>query len=476
MKKVYKAHPLMILTYMKPFLFVLVLPFIRGLVQYFNDREVTSILGIELFLFGVITAYAILSHAAFRLVLRENTVMIRSGIVFVRRATINITSLSSVQSERGPIDAVFKSVTYNINTEAGRRNKSDFRFKLHLRDSKEISSILYGEDIGAKLNFSPLKIAILAATTSSAFSGLIIGVPIINKIGDLLGLAIYDMLFDEINNVSNKFQTFFPPIVNVITLVFLLAYSISFVYSFLKYVNFRLYLGENKLEIRSGFITRTRTAFKKSSVNDVRIDQTALMMLIRRFAMKVSIGGYGDNKSESEVIIPSGTLSEIRKSFSIYFPFLESKGNKLKSKQDIFNKSRFLVMPSVYLIGVITVAIILAKVFTDFEKLILFMSAILLIIVFYYAHISLCESRYSKLILGDNICIQSTKGLRTSRLYCPKENIGEIKITRFFTDFPQNTCRVRLTVRSESADSIRVRMFDYSEVLKELSENFNIQV
>ena len=208
----------------------------------------------------------------------------------------------------------------------------------------------------------------------------------------------------------------------------------------------------------------------------MRIDQTALMMLIRRFAMKVSIGGYGDNKSESEVIIPSGTLSEIRKSFSIYFPFLESKGNKLKSKQDIFNKSRFLVMPSVYLIGVITVAIILAKVFTDFEKLILFMSAILLIIVFYYAHISLCESRYSKLILGDNICIQSTKGLRTSRLYCPKENIGEIKITRFFTDFPQNTCRVRLTVRSESADSIRVRMFDYSEVLKELSENFNIQV
>lgn len=476
MKKVYRAHPLMILSYMKPFLFILVLPFIRGLVQYFNNHEVTSILGIELILFGIITAYALLSWRAFRLILREDTVMIRSGVIPAKRATINISSLSSIQSERGPLDAIFKSVTYSINTEAGRRNKSDFRFKLNLKDSKEISSHLYGEENSTKLNFSPLKIAILAATTSSAFSGLIIGVPIINKIGDLLGLAIYDMLFDEINNVSNKFKTIFPPIVNVITLVFLLAYAISFVYSFLKYINFRLYLGENKLEIRSGFITRTRTAFKKSSVNDVRIEQTALMMIIKRFAMKVSVGGYGDNKSESEVIIPSGRLREIRKSFAIYFPFLETRGKALKSKQDVFNKSRFLVMPSVYLISVVAIAIVLAKIFVDFEKLILFISAIFLVVIFYYAHISMIESRYSKLILGDNICVQSTKGLRTSRLYCPKENIGEIKITRFFTDFPQNTCRVRLTVRSESADSIRVRMFDYDDVVKELSQNFNIEV
>lgn len=476
MKKIYRAHPLMVITYMKPFLFVLVLPFIRGILQYFNDHEVTSILGIELFLLGIIIAYAVLSCSVFRLILKENTVMIRSGIIFAKRATIKISSLSSIQSEQNPLDAIFKSVTYSINTEAGRRNRSDFRFKLRLKDSKEISSILYAEKTSTQLKFSPLKIAILAATTSSAFSGLIIGVPVINKIGDLLGLAIYDMLFDEINNVSNKFQTFFGPAVNVVTLVFILAYGISFVYSFLKYVNFKLFLGDDKLEIRSGFITRTRTAFRKSAVNDVRIEQTALMMLIKRYAMKVSIGGYGDSKSESEVIIPSGALREIRKSFSMYFPFLEPKGRTIKAKQDFFNMSRFLFMPSVYLICVVVAGILLAKLFTDFEKLILFITTILLIIVFYFAHISLKEAKYSKLILGENICVQSTKGLRTSRLYCPKENIGEIKITRFLTDFPQNTCRVRITVRSESADSIRVRMFDYSKVKEQILNCFNTEV
>ena len=142
MKKIYRAHPLMILTYMKPFLFVLFLPFIRGLIQYFADREVTSILGIEIVIFSIITAYAVLSWWSFRLVLRENTVMIRSGIILAKRVTINISSLSSIQSERGPIDAIFKSVTYSINTEAGRKNKSDFKFKLHLKD-KYLVTITY---------------------------------------------------------------------------------------------------------------------------------------------------------------------------------------------------------------------------------------------------------------------------------------------------------------------------------------------
>ena len=58
--------------------------------------------------------------------------------------------------------------------------------------------------------------------------------------------------------------------------------------------------------MRSGFFVRSRSAFKKSSVNDVIIDQTPLMRLFKRYAMKVSVGGYGGSKSETAVIVPSG--------------------------------------------------------------------------------------------------------------------------------------------------------------------------
>ena len=61
-------------------------------------------------------------------------------------------------------------------------------------------------------------------------------------------------------------------------------------------------------------------------------------------------------------------------------------------------------------------------------------------------------------------------------MYCPKENIGQIKITRFLTDFSQNTCRVKLTVRSENADTIKLKMLDYTEVKEEIQKCFDIKV
>ena len=62
MNKVYKAHPLMILSRMKPFLFVLVLPFVRGLLQYITDREITSILRVEILLFNKAFGKTFLAH------------------------------------------------------------------------------------------------------------------------------------------------------------------------------------------------------------------------------------------------------------------------------------------------------------------------------------------------------------------------------------------------------------------------------
>ena len=84
------------------------------------------------------------------------------------------------------------------------------------------------------MRFSLYKLAFLAATTSSAFTGILISVPVINKLGKLLGIALNQVLFNRINEASGKMNKYFPPIVNMVTLVLLFGYIVSFVYSFLK--------------------------------------------------------------------------------------------------------------------------------------------------------------------------------------------------------------------------------------------------
>ena len=476
MKREFSAHPLMIVGLIKPFLFVLIFPVIKGVLHYFISGVVRGVLTLELISFAGITLLAALQCASFRLICGKSTVTIKMGIILRSESVISISKLSSVQTEQNPIDAVFKAVTYRINTEAGPKGSADFEFKLSLKDSKEVSRCLFGEKNPKAVKFSVFKVAVMAATTSSAVTGMIIGVPIINKTGKLLGLALDKMLFDEINNVSGQFNSYFPPIVNTVTLIFLLAYAVSFFYSLFKYINFKLFLEEDNLEVRSGFFVRSRTSFKKKSVKDVIIDQTPLMRLFKRYAMKVSVGGYGNSKSESAVIVPSGRRGEIKRQFSIYFPFLAPDGRLLHAKRDNRTKRRFLYFPTLYFIITITISPVLSLVFKSFSRLILFLTVVACCMIMYYAYLCIFEFRFGKLKMGKNIFAQTIKGFNTCELYCPRENVGQIKLIRNIPDIPRKTCKVVVSVCSESADSIKVRHLNYDEVKNSIAECYGVEV
>ena len=479
MVKTFRAHPLMIYNFLQPFLFVLLIPVVRGVIQYIANGEYDSILYFEVILASAIVIIGVLRWWCFKLILDEKnkTVTVKSGLFLRKTAKINIKRLSSVQTKQNPLEFIFGVVTFRLNTEAGSTEKADYEFKLSVRTGKEVSHLLYGCDEQKKIRYSFFKIAVLAATTSSALTGMIVGVPIIYRAGNLLGIAISDMLFNEINNVSHKFESYFPPIVNTVTLILLTAYLFSFFYLLLQYLNFQLRLGKEKIEIRSGVFVHKRTSFKKAAINNVRIEQSFLMVLFRRFAMRVSVGGYGENKSRSEVVIPLEKGQEIRKHFAEYLPFFKcNTGVYIKPKPTTVNRSRFLFFPTVYFVLAITAAVILALLFKDFIQFILFCLCVTCAFVFCYAWFCLFECFKSKVDFGDNIFIRSRKGLRTCELYCPKENVGEIKLVRFPADMWHHTCRIRITVRSERADSLCVRHLDYASVKQIINNYFKINV
>ena len=476
MKKTYRAHPLMILMLLKPFLFVLIIPVLKGVVQYIISRRISGIISLEVLAFSVILAIAALKCRAFRLTVSGDVLTVKSGLFFVRKAVINISRLSSVQTLKDPIDTLFGSVTYRINTEAGAKGKADFEFKLKTADSEELSRLLYGEKAQTTLKFPVWKLAVMAATTSSALSGIIFSVPIINKTGKLLGVALSSMLFDEINTVSEQVETFFPPVVNAATLIFLLGYAVAFIRSFIKFINFRIFLKDDKLEIRSGFIVRRRTEFRKKSVNDVRIEQTAIMRMINRFSMKVSVGGYEDSKNEEAILVPCGRHGNIKRQFSLYFPFLAQDGRIIHAKRGKKTRSRFLYLPVLYTVITVLVCAALILLFPYFERLVLFLGAVALAVIAYYADLCLYNYRFGKIKLGtENVFAQSSKLMRTCELCCSKDKIGQIKLIRYKADIRNNTCKVVITIRSESADSIRVRHLDYDTVKSEIFGCFGIK-
>lgn len=477
MTRTFKAHPLFILNLLKPFLFVLIFPLIKGLYQYLRYRSVDGILSLEIILFAIIFFIAFMRYRSIKINVHENRLSIKSGVLFIKKAAIKLSQVSCVKTSQSPLDAVFGAVTYRINTEAGKYGKPDFEFKLSRKDSERLSVLLYGNQGNRAVKFSLYKLAFLAATTSSAFTGIIISVPIINKLGNLLGIALNEMLFNEINTASEKMNNFFPPIVNIVTLILLAGYTVAFIYSLLKYINFRLFLERDRLEIRSGFLVRYRTAFKKQSIKNVTVEQTSLMRIFKRYSINISVGGYGYGQKERAVLVPCGRRVEIKSHFSAYFPFLKAEGKAIRPQRGKKNKRRFFFLPVSYLAVIFFVSVTLMVKFPLFQSLILFVAAVTASIVLYYTDLCLFNYRFGKLRFGEkNIYAQGSRGFNTCEFYCPKENVGEIKVIRYPNDLRFKTCKVKITVRSEGADSIRIKNLDYEKTLQAINKTFNINV
>ena len=226
----FKAHPIMIIRLMKPYIFVLILPLFRALIQYVTKGEMDGLLSLELVAFGFVLTMAILGWRAISITVGDRYITVKKGVLIKSCAVIEVSRLSSISLKQNIIDLMFGAVDCSVNTEAGRPQKSDFELKMSKNDAKRLFKCIYGEEKQTVIKFSAYRIALLAAATSSAATGIIVGVPIINKASDLVGIAISDMLLDEINNVSSRFDSVFPPIVNTVTVILLFAYIVSFLY------------------------------------------------------------------------------------------------------------------------------------------------------------------------------------------------------------------------------------------------------
>ena len=474
MKNSFRAHFLMSLRLIKPFLFVLVLPLIKGGIQYLLYRKISGVWLLEAVLVAIIVTIALVRCYTYTVTVAKRELIVKNGIFIRATSHIPKDKISSIYISRGILDRVFGSAICHINTEAGRKGSPDFIFKLSHTDAIKLSKLLYGGEKQVKVVFSPLKIALLAAATSSSVTGLVVGVPIMNQIGKLLDLALEQMILDEISHAADKASVYVPPIFSIITLVLLITYGFAVTVSFFKNVNFKLSSDRHRIEVRSGLITRRRTIFNKRGVNNLCIEQNPLMRVFRTYSMYASIGGYGNKKGEKAVVVPCGRKQTVQYHLSSYFPHLKAEGTRLSAKRSTKMLMRFLYVPRLIALLTIIAAVSITVIFAYFDRLVIFIAAAILLISGYYANVCYNTYKNGGLSFGDTVYARGMRFFTFRELYCERERVGIIRISQTPADRRYNTCKVKITMRSESADRVKVRNLDLDEVNREISENFAV--
>lgn len=470
----YRAHPFIIFGYLKPFLFVLLIPLLKALVQYIIYGQASGILLNELITAAIIIIYAVFKQRNFRLVVGNDGFIIKSGLILYRAAKVDFDKLSTIEVKRNPFDYLFRSATVRINTEAGKRGKADFEFKVSKNVTDDILYAAGKSENTVNVRFSPLKIAVMAAATSSSVTGMFIAVPIINQSGKLLGLALQDVLLRRINDVSEHFARYVPPVVNTVTIVFLAFYAASFLYSLLANINFKIGVGEDRVDVSSGLFARHWISFKKSAVNSAIIEQTPLMRMLDRCIVQVEIGGYGSDKGDRAVVIPSvdrqaakaelaGVLKNVKK----------AKGKKHSAhKKSLFI---YMLIPFYWVLGIVAACVVLVLLFPAFKDLTVFFTIISMGIMAYYFYLAKYNYFYGEISFAEVVYARHSKWANIREIYCEAQKLGIITLTRFPGDKPRGTCNVKIIIRSEAADSLTVKHVDYDSVLSQICGVYGIE-
>ena len=472
----FRAHPVMFFKMLKPYLFILILPFIRAFVQYVKIGKTSGIILLEFIAVVFISVLAFCGWKSIKIGVKRNRLVIEKGFFIKSRSAIDLSLISSVSIKQNVIDRVIGSVTCAINTESGRFNKNDFEFKLYKNDAKILRFLLYGGEKTKNMRFSFLKIALLAAGTSSVITGVIIGVPLINKIEDLVNIAVSDTLLNEINLAATNLAKYFPLFFNLITIIFVLAYSTSFLFSFIKKVNFKLSIGKNIINAQYGLFSHKSTTFKKKSINNVCFEQTAIMRIIKKYSMRASIAGYGDNKGESAIIAPLISKSSFKKHLKAYFGYTSSKKRTIAPKRNLKTYNRFLFVPTVIFITTIAVTLVAVTTFNRFSGFIWFLAVMILSINLYYASICYRNYKNTSILFDDVMVLSGSLGFKIKELYCAKEKVGIIKISQTPADIRFKTCKIKLIVRSQSADAVKVKNIDIKRVIEGIGEVYKANI
>jgi len=182
----------------------------------------------------------------------------------------------------------------------------------------------------------------------------------------------------------------------------------------------------------------------------------------------VSVAGYGDKRDKKSMLLPCERLNEVNEIDFLNLPYLEQNSVILRPLRGKRMLLRFIKVPMIIFMIVSAVVFTTALLVPYFERFILLaclpflLSAVFLTFYFYYNY------RYGKIGFGSFVYSRAASKSVFKEMYFPFENIAVIKITRGIIARKKGSCNVKITVRSQKSNRIKIWHLKYTALKENL--------
>lgn len=301
-------HPIAMLRYTYRYLFLLLVPLLRGLSyirtpQSFYDWLRGTWIDLSAVLVLLLLPYLAWQWHTYSLT--DEGFVVRRGIFLQRVSFIPRSCVATLSVERPFYLRPLRAVRIAIDTDAGNVRQADFRLTVGEARAREILDRRQEAARQVQHVYRPrwYSVVILSLLVSNSLSGILLLATTFQQAGKLLGEGFQQHVLGDLETVAG-YMTVIPRTAALIALTLLGGWGVAAVGNLLRYLPFRVTRARGILTIRTGLLTRRDYSCTASSINFVDYRQSIVSKLLHLHMVFVNCIGYGKDKNAMSVLLP----------------------------------------------------------------------------------------------------------------------------------------------------------------------------
>lgn len=470
--QIMRTHPFSILTYLYRFLFLLIIPLLRGFISAITGGLIAWLHGawfdIAIVLLILLLAYQ--KWACIKYHLDETGIYYTSGILFKRQILLPAYKISCLSMVQPFWLRPFHIAKIRLDTIARSRNTADIVLYLKESEAKRILSLRTQPSVrrsGLLCEYRPpmLSVVFLSLFTSNSFIGILLIATFVSQAGQILGKELSDLLILTFEQLSRQMAFGIPPIAAAAAMILLFGWVVAFALNLLQTKGLETRRTEQTLHIKGGVITQKEYSLYMDDISFVDVRQSLLTRLLRLYSVFVNAIGLGKEKSDIAAIVPFSTQQRALSQLTLLLPEYKDSQRQLKPNAGAIFK--FILEPLWPCLLIPAAALAAPWFLPDWKAIIEFAGLMLALPAYWFMGVRLVDFFSSGISRNENfITLRYSKWYYLHTVILSYDKIALINIRQSILQRGDGKCDVKISSRAEGRCIHHIRNLDREACLE----------
>lgn len=225
-----------------------------------------------------ITFFSVVQWASRKWKIENFLLHYKYGIFRRKERVFFLKNAACIEVSDTPLLRLFgaKKISVQMNAPSGKNKFYGFFSREDV--DRIISSINLGK-LHRKKKVTITQVFLSSLLGSNAALGLLVGAPIVNRIGKYAGEQLQNQLLSRWNDIKAIFARYLPPIFALAALVMLAGWLANVIFDLLRYARHEILSNENYVAVRGGLWRRRIHLFPRENIQGLLLKETPFMRL-----------------------------------------------------------------------------------------------------------------------------------------------------------------------------------------------------